>query len=132
MSQNWLKPDWEPGLSIPNLPIKHLLDMGIKALVLDVDETLIPRREILLHSSVMVWIKNAKQHFTLHLVSNNPSKQRIQNISQQLNINFTYKAAKPTRSALRKVLGKIHLEHKKIAIVRDRIFTDVLSILKLL
>ena len=50
MSQNLLKANWEPGLSIQDLPIQHLLDLGIKALVLDVDGTLLPRKELILHS----------------------------------------------------------------------------------
>ena len=127
MSQNLLKANWEPGLSIQDLPIQHLLDLGIKALVLDVDGTLLPRKELILHSSVISWIEKAKNNFTLHLLSNNPSKMRIASISSQLNINFTYRAAKPSRSALRKVQENLQISSKEIAIIGDRIFTDVLA-----
>ena len=37
MFRDWLKPDWEAGLGIPNLPIDRFIDLGIKALILDVD-----------------------------------------------------------------------------------------------
>ena len=59
MIKNLLKPNWEPGLSIPQLPTKHLIDVGIKALVLDVDGTLLPRQELILHNSVKIWVKNS-------------------------------------------------------------------------
>ena len=127
MQLNWLKPDWEPGLSIPNIPIDHFLERGIKALVLDVDGTLLPRREVVIHKSVLLWVKKAQLNFALHLLSNNPSRNRIKAISEDLNINFTYKAAKPTRTALRKVQEKLQLEPRSIAMVGDRIFTDVLA-----
>jgi len=127
MSQNLLKPNWEPGLSIQNIPIQHLLDLGIKALVIDVDGTLLPRKESILHSSVISWVERAKTKFTLHLLSNNPSRNRISSISRQLNISFTYKAAKPSRTALRKVQENLKINPNKIAIVGDRIFTDVLA-----
>ena len=127
MSQNLLKPNWDPGLSIQYLQLQHLLDTGIKALILDVDGTLLPRKEKTLHQSVINWIKDAKTSFSLHLLSNNPSKKRIESISKQLNINFTYKAAKPSRSALRKVQQRLELSPKEIAIVGDRLFTDVLA-----
>ena len=127
MIKNLLKPNWEPGLSIPQLPTKHLIDVGIKALVLDVDGTLLPRQELILHNSVKTWIKNAQSYFALHLLSNNPSKKRIESISKQLNINFTYRAAKPTKNALCKVQTKLQLSSKEIAIVGDRLFTDVLA-----
>ena len=126
-SPNLLKPNWEPGLSIQNLPIQHLLNLGIKALVIDVDGTLLPRKELTLHSSVISWIEMAKSKFTVHLLSNNPSRKRIATISKQLNISYTYKAAKPSRSALRKVQETLQINSSEIAIVGDRIFTDVLA-----
>ncbi len=126
MKRNWLKPDWQPELIIPNIPIEHLLIKGIKALVLDVDGTLIPSHEIVLHESVILWIKKAKRNFALHLLSNNPSRRRIENISQQLDINFTFRAAKPTKSALTRVLDQLNEEPKNIAILGDRLFTDIL------
>ena len=126
MIRNWLKPDWEPCLGIPNLPIEHLLDIGIKAIVLDVDGTLIPRNETNLHESVKLWIERAKVNLDLHLLSNNPSKKRIKYISNQLNLDFTYNAAKPSSKALRKALLEFNQDSKRIAIVGDRIFTDIL------
>ena len=127
MKNNWLEPNWEPGLSITKLPIEHLLEIGVKALILDVDGTLLPKNELIVDRSVMLWIEDAKKHFKLHLLSNNPSKKRIENISDQININFTYKAAKPSRRSLRQVLKSLQLKPPKIAIIGDKIFTDVLG-----
>ena len=127
MRINLLEPNWQPGLGISNLPTQHFLDIGIKALILDVDGTLLPRHEKILHDSVTFWIENAKNFFVIHLLSNNPSKKRIESIAQQLNINFTYKAAKPTRKALRNVQEKLQLNPSEIAIIGDRLFTDVLA-----
>jgi len=126
MRRNWLKPDWETGLCIPNLPIDRFIDLGIKVLILDVDGTLLPRQEIHLHSSIILWIKEAKLNLDLHLLSNNPSKKRIEYISKQLNISFTYNAAKPSSKALRKALIDLQQDTKEIAIIGDRLFTDIL------
>ena len=127
MRRNLLKPDWEAGLSISSLPIEHLQRLGIKGLILDDDGTLLPRHEDKLHKSVKIWIENAQRDFSLHLLSNNPSRKRISSVSKELDIQFTYKAAKPTKHALRKVLEKLQLEPKEIAIIGDRLFTDVLA-----
>ncbi len=126
MIRNWLKPDWETGLGIANLPIDRFINLGIKALILDVDGTLLPRQEKKLHSSVILWIQEAKLHLDLHLLSNNPSKKRIEYISKQININFTHNAAKPSSRALRKALISLQQDPKHIAIIGDRIFTDIL------
>ncbi len=126
MSQHWLKPDWEPGLSVPNLPIKYFLDRGVKALILDVDKTLLHGREVDLHSSVSEWVKEAKRDLELHLFSNNPSGKRIGSVAQQLGLSYTFGAAKPRRSALRGVLKRMGIKPIMIAMIGDRIFTDVL------
>ena len=127
MKKNWLQPDWEPGLSITNLPIKHFLDIGITSLVLDVDGTLLPRTEMVIHNSVLIWIQEARNNFSLHLLSNNPSRKRIESISRKLNINFTSNAAKPSRGPFRRVISELQQDPQKIAMIGDRIFTDVLG-----
>ena len=127
MKQNWLKPDWQPDIAITSLPIQHLLDKGIKGLVIDVDGTLLPRNEILIHSSVLHWLKEAQNNFNLHLLSNNPSRKRIKCISNRISIDFTYKAAKPSTKALQKVLIKLQKHPNQIAMIGDRLFTDVIA-----
>ena len=127
MSQHWLKPNWDPGLTLPHLPIQHLLDQGMQALVLDVDRTLLPGRDIELPASVTAWVKEAQHHLSLHLFSNNPSRKRIGAVATQLDLPFTCSAAKPRRVRLRKVMKQLQFEPSEVAIVGDRIFTDVLA-----
>ena len=50
MRKYWLKPDWEPGTSIHKIRKEELLTRNIKALLLDVDGTLLPRNKKLLES----------------------------------------------------------------------------------
>jgi len=127
MGQHWLQPNWEPGLSLPQLPIQHLLDQGIEALMLDVDRTLVPGREILLPEPATIWIKQAQQHLRLHLFSNNPSRQRIGAVAEKLDLSYTCGAAKPRRGALREVLNQLQLKPTEIAMIGDRVLTDVLA-----
>ena len=126
MSKHCLKPDWEPGLTLPYVPINTFLDIGIQALVLDVDGTLLPGKGNILPTTVKDWVINAQKHLSIHLLSNNPSKKRIGAVAEQLGINFTCGAAKPRRSALKQVLNQLNLKPSKIAIVGDRVFTDIL------
>ena len=126
MKRDWLKPDWEPGLSIQHLPIEYLINLGIKGVLLDVDGTLLARHEVNLHNSVKLWVEKAKENLNCHLLSNNPSKRRIENISKQLNITFTYNAAKPSTKALRRAIAEFKENPQQIAIIGDRLFTDIL------
>ena len=59
-------------------------------------------------------------------VSNNPSKARISAVASQLDLSFTCGAGKPRRGALRRVIADLDLPPQSIAMVGDRLFTDVL------
>ena len=124
--QHWLKPDWDPGLTIAHLPLSHFTALGIRAAVLDVDRTLLPGRDITLPDPVRLWLRDASRSFRLHLLSNNPSRTRIGAVADQLGVGFTAAARKPRRGALRRVMADLGLPSGKVAMVGDRLFTDVL------
>ena len=69
---------------------------------------------------------NSKKYFYTYLFSNNPSKSRIKQIADQLNLEFTYSGGKPRKNKLKKILNKIPYSTNKIAIIGDRVFTDIL------
>ena len=127
MKVNLLEPNWNSGVSIINLSQSHLLSKGIKSLLLDVDGTLLPRKEDYINNSVKDWINEAKNYFNLHLISNNPSRKRIKNIANQLNLTYSYKASKPSRKELLNYLDKSGESKTEIAIIGDRLFTDILA-----
>ena len=126
MSFNWLRPDWDAGLTIPMIPVNYFLNLGLKALVIDVDNTLVPRREILLSNSTRDWLLDAKNNLKLHLLSNNPSKKRISAVAEQIEIPYTYRAAKPRSGSLQRVLDQINIQPEKVGMIGDRLFTDII------
>ena len=127
MHNHLLEPNWEPGLSIAELPINHFLELGIKGLVIDVDQTLLPGKELDIPHPVKDWVIEAKKQLQLHLCSNNPSNKRIKSVAIELDISYTCKAAKPRKQALLRILKDLNINPKRIAIIGDRVFTDVLA-----
>jgi len=103
-----------------------LLSKDIKALILDVDGTLISGNKPVLSNDIKKWILNSKEHFYIYLYSNNPSKKRIKLIAEQLDLEFTYSGGKPSKRKLKKILDRIPYSSKEIAIIGDRVFTDIL------
>ncbi len=126
--QRLLQPDWQPEATVAELPLQHFLERGIRALVLDVDRTLLPRRGNQLPAAVEDWLQRAQaEQLRLHLFSNNPSRQRIGSVARQLGVDYTTSAAKPRRGALRRVMAELAIPPDQVAIVGDRVFTDVLG-----
>lgn len=126
MLQQLLTPDWVPGTTLAQLPLQQLLDNHIRALVLDVDRTLLPRRRSEVPPSVEQWLHHARQQLPIHLLSNNPSRLRIGTVARLFDVPYTTSAGKPRRSALRRVLQELSLPPGSIALAGDRLFTDVL------
>jgi HAD superfamily phosphatase (TIGR01668 family) len=130
MLASLLSPDWTAGTTLAHLPLQPLLERPqgpIRALVLDVDRTLLPRRSAALPPSVEQWLRHAHSLMPLHLLSNNPSRRRIGSVAAQLGLPFTTSAGKPRRAALRRVVAELGLKPDQIALVGDRLFTDVLA-----
>lgn len=127
MLRELLRPDWLLDRTLAELPLQDLLDQGIRALVLDVDRTLLPRRQAELPPSALLWLREARSRMPIHLLSNNPSRQRIGAVARQLELPFTTSAGKPRRAALRRVLGQLAVEPRQVALIGDRLFTDVIA-----
>jgi HAD superfamily phosphatase (TIGR01668 family) len=122
-----LKPDWLLEGTLVDLPLQELLDRRIAALVLDVDRTLLPRRHSTLPPRMRRWLEQARGQLPIHLLSNNPSRQRIGSVARELGVPFTTSAAKPRRQALRRVLDDLQLPPRRVALIGDRVFTDVIA-----
>ena len=61
------------------------------------------------------------------LVSNNLSESRIGSIARSLNLPYLFGASKPSRRKLRKAIAQMNLPVEQVAMVGDRLFTDVLA-----
>ena len=87
---------------------------------------MISGRGISLSTNIKEWVFNAKEYFYVYLLSNNPSKKRIKQIAEQLDLDYSYAASKPRKKILENVLKGIQHKPNKIAIIGDRVFTDIL------
>ena len=80
----------------------------------------------MLSKDIKNWVFNSKKHFDIYLFSNNPSKKRIKLIADQLDLKFTHSGGKPSKKKLNKLIDKFPYSTGEIAIIGDRIFTDIL------
>lgn len=122
-----LQPDLILKASVLSLTPEIIQEYGLKGLVLDVDETLVPFRSATASKELREWVDQIRPHATLWLVSNNLNETRIGGIARSLNLPYYLGAAKPSRRKLREALKAMNLPEDKVGMVGDRLFTDVLA-----
>jgi HAD superfamily phosphatase (TIGR01668 family) len=122
-----LQPDLNLEGSILMLTPEIVQQYGLKGLILDVDETLVPFRTTQASAELLYWAEEIKQVATLWLVSNNLSESRISGIAQSMNLPYIFGAGKPSRRKLRQAVAAMNLPVEQVAMVGDRLFTDVLA-----
>lgn len=122
-----LQPDLILGGPILSLTPEILQQHRLKGLVLDVDETLVPLRVAQASTELVEWVEEIKKVAALWLVSNNLSGTRISSIAHSLNVPYIAGAAKPSRRKLRQAVTAMNLPVEQVAMVGDRLFTDVLA-----
>ncbi|ADB95086.1 YqeG family HAD IIIA-type phosphatase [Candidatus Atelocyanobacterium thalassae] len=122
-----LQPDLVLGDTVLDLTQEILDQYEIKGLILDVDETLVPLTKSFVSEELRHWIDNIKAKTPIWLVSNNLSRNRISYIASTLKLPYLSGAGKPSRRKLRKAVSTMDLPVSQIAMVGDRLFTDVLA-----
>ncbi len=121
-----VKVHWDSKLPIYEISHLKLHNEGIKSLLLDVDGTLLSRQSSVIPINVKKWIKESKKFFSMYLISNNPSNERIRRIAMELDIKYKSNAQKPRKKITLDVIAEMNEDSKNIAIIGDRIFTDVI------
>jgi uncharacterized protein len=124
---NLLQPDLILEGSVLNLTPDIIQQYGLKGLVLDVDETLVPFTVGIASPELRQWVEQIRTYTSLCLVSNNLSEARIGGIARSLNLPYYLGAAKPSRRKIRAALRGMDLPVHQVGMVGDRLFTDVIA-----
>ena len=122
-----LKPDVIVNGTIFKLTPAQIREYGLKGLILDVDETLLPASSSQISPELKAWVDALRPQVKLWLVSNNPNLSRIQHIAAELDLPFYLGAGKPSRRKLRQAMESMNLRAEELGIIGDRLLTDVLA-----
>ena len=113
--------------SIYELDAAALRARGIRGIIADMDNTLVPWNDRAVYPKLASWLAQLKEKgFRLCIVSNN-SRERGGQLALDLDIPAIWYAIKPRRRAFRKALRMMELTPQETAVIGDQIFTDVLG-----
>ncbi len=113
--------------NVKEITIDFLNKNNIKALILDVDNTLIDFNKKMLEG-VEEWCKNLKkQGIKLFIVSNSNKKTKVEMVAKKLELPYIHFATKPFKRGFKKAAKMLQEKNENIAVVGDQIFTDVIG-----
>ncbi len=109
------------------IDLDSLAARGIDTLLMDLDNTLLPRDSNVVPEDLKEWTREIKRRgFKACLVSNN-WHERVRAVAEELDIDLVAKAIKPLPFAFLRALGKLGSSRTNAAVIGDQIFTDILG-----
>ncbi len=101
---------------------------GLRALLLDADNTLVPRHAYHLDDETRAWIELLLSHqLRLAILSNSASPRQVAKMVADYDIPTLALARKPARSGFRRALQRLDVTPAETAMVGDQLFTDILG-----
>ncbi len=113
--------------SVHELDTALLSEKGISAIIIDIDNTLVPWDTKEPDEKVSQLVYSLLQKgFRICILSNN-SKKRVEEFNKGLKLPAIYKAVKPSRNAFRRAMKLMDASPENTAVIGDQLFTDILG-----
>lgn len=113
--------------SIFEIDLDRLKAQGFRAIMLDLDNTMVRWNHPDPTPGLLTWLQTVKEKgFATCIVSNN-SGSRVREFAGKVAVPFVPKATKPRRKGFREAMAKLGVEPQHTVVVGDQIFTDVLG-----
>lgn len=113
--------------SILEITPDALKKRGIKALVLDVDNTLATHNSPEPAIGVPAWIREMKRAKIKLLIVSNNNAERVKPFAEKLDLHFVPDGAKPLPMGFNRAVKEMGLHRSRVCAVGDQIFTDILG-----
>ena len=111
--------------SIGQIDFSALKQLGIRGLLLDIDNTLVSYQDRYPTTKVQTFLQKAKKAGMAVAFLSNNSYERVEIFARGLAIPYLHKAKKPMRGGYLSLARELGLRPAQIAVVGDQIFTDI-------
>lgn len=113
--------------SVQSITPDFLKKHGIRALVLDVDNTLTAHGSQVLPPEVEQWLNSMRTAKIQLMIASNNSENRVKPFAEKIGLDFVAMSCKPLTYGLARARKKFGVEKSAMAIVGDQLFTDRLA-----
>lgn len=112
--------------SLPDIDLDELAGQGVRCVLLDRDNTCVPRDTKVEPSEVADWLGRASSMgIRLCLVSNNWHSGEVEESAQRMGVDVVHHAMKPAPFAVTAALVKEGVPADQAVLIGDQIFTDM-------
>lgn len=113
--------------SLTQITPEFLKSIGIRLLMLDFDNTIVPYTTDVPTPEMLAWLRRMQEsEITLCVVSNS-KKDRVVNFCRRYDIACITRAKKPFRKGIAQCLAQFGVPPEQCALAGDQIYTDTLG-----
>jgi len=113
---------------LTDVPPDLLGRLGVRFLMLDLDNTVAAYNERSPSDGVARWVAQAKGcGISLLIVSNSLRKERVETFGQALGVDIVTDARKPSPKGILRAMGSAGFPASESALIGDQAFTDALA-----
>ncbi|MGE0200470.1 MAG: YqeG family HAD IIIA-type phosphatase [Candidatus Melainabacteria bacterium] len=113
---------------VTRIDLDFLVTQGIRGMILDLDNTIIPPKTCRLDPPIAEWLDAARaREIKLIVLSNNKRLAYCQEAEAVLSIPVIHYAAKPALKKFREALSILELVPGEVVVIGDRPLTDILG-----
>ena len=113
--------------SVTSIDPQQLYSRGIRCVLFDLDNTVVPRDKTCLSAEVAGWIKSLGERGIKVCVVSNNGPARLSRVAGIEEIPSVCRAIKPRKHPFRKAMKMLGVTPGETAVVGDQIFTDILG-----
>lgn len=118
------KPTWMVD-AIYQITPQQLKDQGIKAVLTDLDNTLIAWNNPHGTEELRAWLQQMAQAEIPVVVVSNNNAQRVEKALAQLDLTYIARALKPFPRGINQAVARLQLDKESVVMVGDQIMTDI-------
>ncbi|MGL5206659.1 MAG: YqeG family HAD IIIA-type phosphatase [Acidaminococcaceae bacterium] len=117
---------------ISEIPITWLQREGIKAIILDLDNTLLPWDANMPAEENLSWVQRVKAAGIRVVLLSNNGGERLHNISQKLGVEAIGWGIKPLSRGFKRALRFLNVQsNNEVLVIGDQLLTDVFGAKKM-
>lgn len=104
---------------------EFLLSIGVRGIILDIDNTLEPYENATPGEHVLSWLKSLSDNGIRAAIVSNNGMKRVELFNKDLSLPAYYKAKKPFKKNLLRAMADMNTTPEETVLMGDQVFTDV-------